>query len=82
MTMYRIPSESAKKTWPCSVCGDETQPKTQMVAKRVTFTTLGSGYDVLRSRTTHYLCPKCREKDAEWLSPPFSGPVVFDEKSA
>lgn len=75
MTQYRIPSEHVRsRVWPCSVCGDISRERTAMVAKRVIFTTLGAGYDTLRSRTVQYLCPTCRDKDPEWNLPQFSGP--------
>jgi hypothetical protein len=49
-----------------------------MVAKRVIFTTLGAGYDTLRSRTIAYLCPTCRDLDEHWNRPEFSGPTARD----
>lgn len=83
MSKYLIPSEHAlSRRWPCSVCGDDTRPKDQMVAKRVVFTTLGAGYDTLRSRTTEYLCPPCRDRDPIWNSPAHAGPARKERPSA
>lgn len=81
MTKYRIPSEhDIERRWPCSVCGDDTRPRDQMVAKRVQFTTLGAGFKTLKSRTVEYLCPTCREADEVWLSPPYSGPTIKERE--
>lgn len=49
----------------CTVCGDITS-KELLTIKRVSFANRTTPQRVKRSRTVHWLCEGCLEKDPDW----------------
>ncbi|MEU4066703.1 hypothetical protein AB0F25_30695 [Streptomyces wedmorensis] len=49
----------------CTECG-EVQPREDLIAKKVSFVTLGSKGTTIKSRTPHWLCFKCLKGDKDW----------------
>ncbi len=53
------------KTYKCTGCG-EVVSREVLIVKHAVFKTPGVGPRVVKSRTTHWLCPSCLEKDSDW----------------
>lgn len=54
-----------KGSYKCTDCG--SQPgREQLTAVVVQFKPIGAGAKVLKSRTTHWLCPECLKKNPVW----------------
>lgn len=56
----------------CSACGRETL-RDLLVAKKISFTGLGSGAKTIRTRTVAWVCDECIEVDVDWNRPAYSG---------
>jgi len=50
----------------CSECGRRFK-RDKLTAKLAVFRTLGNQSKQLRSRTTKWLCPSCRNNDPDWM---------------
>lgn len=52
----------------CTRCNKQTA-KTDLLAKKVIYVTLGSGGRTIRSRVREWLCPECCNADTDWVQP-------------
>lgn len=57
----------------CTSCGLQT-PRANLVAKKVSFGTLGSNSVMLKSRTVAWLCFPCVKKDPAWQLEEYESP--------
>lgn len=56
----------------CTICNRETL-RDLLVAKKVSFSKLGPGAKLIRSRTVAWVCDECIERDEEYNLPAFQG---------
>lgn len=56
----------------CTRCKKKCE-RDVLVAKKVSFSALGPGGKVIRSRTTDWLCDECLPLDEHWNIQPYSG---------
>lgn len=63
-----------RKPYKCTNC-NAVIPREQVTVVNVQFKTPGSGPKVLKSRTTHWLCPSCLEVDPVWNLPSHDAPA-------
>lgn len=54
----------------CTPCGRVTE-RELLYVKKVTFSEMGAGGKVVRSRTVDWICDECIEKDPEYNSEPY-----------
>lgn len=65
----------------CTKCGAKKQ-REKLTARRVIFMTIGLKGKQLRSRTTDWLCEKCRNEDPAWNQKALDTPGFRDVKDA
>lgn len=57
----------------CTVCDTVTE-RELLLAKKINFVGIGAGGKLVRSRTKHWMCPKCVSADEDWNLKDFKAP--------
>lgn len=57
----------------CTECGNLTSPEL-LTIKRVAFFARTQSSKTIKSRTTGWLCEKCRDKDPDWNREAYTAP--------
>lgn len=60
------------KRYICTSCGQDYE-RESLLAKKVSFTQMGAGGKLVRSRVVDWLCPACTVKDDDWNQTAASG---------
>lgn len=67
-----------ERVYECTRCKTPCERKLLMI-RQVNFKLIGEGGRLIRSRTTHWLCPKCVDGDPDWNAGKFKSPGALPE---